>query len=76
MEPVISRLSLLGVKGGALGMLTAALAYAISRDPIALLIFPMLISLVQLACLVEGPWTPLLMRRLPVLVATEAAARH
>ncbi|HEV8389227.1 MAG TPA: hypothetical protein VGQ35_05260 [Dongiaceae bacterium] len=66
MDPVTSRLSQLGAKGGALAMLAAFAAYAVSRDPIALLVFPMLISIVQLLCLVEGPWTAPMMQRLPV----------
>ena len=68
MDPVISRLSHLGAKGGALAMFVAFAAYAVSRDPIALLVFPMLISAVQLLCLVEGPWTNAMMQRLPVRV--------
>lgn len=66
MDPVISRLSNLGAKGGALAMLAAFAAFAISRDPIALLVFPILISAVQLLCLIEGPWTGMLMQRLPM----------
>jgi hypothetical protein len=65
MDPVISRLSNLGAKGGALAMLAAFAAFAVSRDPIALLVFPILISAVQLLCLIEGPWTGMLMQRLP-----------
>lgn len=68
MDPVISRLSNLGAKGGALTMLAAFAAFAISRDPIALLVFPILISAVQLLCLIEGPWTGVMMQRLPLLV--------
>jgi hypothetical protein len=68
MDPVISRLSQTGAKGGALAMLAAVAAYALSRDPIALLVFPMLISIVQLLCLVEGPWTAAIMQRLPARV--------
>jgi hypothetical protein len=68
MDPMISRLSQIGAKGGAMAMLAAFAAYAISRDPIALLVFPMLISIVQLLCLVEGPWTAPMMQRLPVRV--------
>lgn len=65
MDPVISRLSNLGAKGGALAMLAAFAAFVISRDPIALLVFPILISAVQLLCLIEGPWTGMMMQRLP-----------
>ena len=70
MDPVISRLSHIGAKGGALAMLAAFAAFALSRDPIALLVFPILISGVQLLCLIEGPWTGAMMQRLPVRVAT------
>ncbi len=65
MDPVISRLSQFGAKGGALAMLAAFAAYAVSRDPIALLVFPVLISIVQLLCLIEGPWTAPMLQRLP-----------
>lgn len=65
MDPMISRLSNLGAKGGALAMLAAFAAFAVSRDPIALLVFPILISAVQLLCLIEGPWTGLMTQRLP-----------
>ena len=68
MDPVISRLSNIGAKGGALAMLAAFAAFAVSRDPIALLVFPILISAVQLLCLIEGPWTNAMMQRLPVRV--------
>ncbi len=68
MDPVISRLSHIGAKGGALAMLAAFAAFAVSRDPIALLVFPILISAVQLLCLIEGPWTSAMMQRLPVRV--------
>ena len=68
MDPVISRLSHIGAKGGALAMLAAFAAFAVSRDPIALLVFPILISAVQLLCLIEGPWTGAMMQRLPVRV--------
>ena len=66
MDPVISRLSQIGAKGGALAMLAAVAAYAVSGDPLALLVFPILISVVQLLCLIEGPWTQPMMQRLPV----------
>ena len=66
MDPVISRLSQFGAKGGALVMLAAAAAYAVSFNPLALLIFPILISIVQLLCLVEGPWTAPLLHQLAV----------
>jgi hypothetical protein len=69
MEPVISRLSRIGAKGGAVAMLAAFAAYAVSRDPIALLVFPILISIVQLICLIEGPWTLPIMQRLPIRTA-------
>ena len=68
MEPDISRLSYVGAKGGALAMLAAYAAFIISFDPIALLVFPILISVVQLLCLIEGPWTAALMQRLPLHV--------
>ncbi len=68
MDPMISRLGQTGAKGGAFAMLAALAAYAVSRDPIALLVFPMLISLVQLLCLIEGPWTAAMTQRLPVRV--------
>jgi hypothetical protein len=71
MDPVISRLSQTGAKGGALAMLAAVAAYAVSRDPIELLVFPMLISIVQLLCLVEGPWTAATTQRLPVRIAAK-----
>lgn len=66
MDPVISRLSNIGAKGGALAMLAAFATYAVSRDPIALLVFPILISIVQLLCLIEGPWTSAMLQRLPI----------
>lgn len=65
MDPVISRLSQIGAKGGAFAMLAAIAAFAVSRDPMALLVFPILISAVQLLCLIEGPWTNAMMQRLP-----------
>jgi len=65
MDPVISKLSQTGAKGGALAMLAALAAYAVSGDPLALLVFPILISIVQLLCLVEGPWTAPMLQRLP-----------
>ena len=68
MDPTISRLSQVGAKGGALAMLVAFAAFAVSRDPIALLVFPVLISGVQLLCLIEGPWTTAMMQRLPARV--------
>ncbi|HKP25921.1 MAG TPA: hypothetical protein VJV39_18780 [Dongiaceae bacterium] len=68
MDPMISRLSHIGAKGGALAMLAAFVAFAVSHDPIALLVFPILISAVQLLCLIEGPWTNAMMQRLPVPV--------
>jgi hypothetical protein len=73
MEPMISRLSQMGAKGGALALLAALAAFAVSGNSIALLIFPILISVVQLLCLIEGPWTALMLQRLPVPVA---AKRH
>ena len=69
MDPEISRLSHIGAKGGALAMLAAFVAYVVSREPIALLVFPILISAVQLLCLIEGPWTNAMMQRLRVRVA-------
>jgi hypothetical protein len=71
MDPVISRLSQIGAKGGALAMLAAFAAYAVSRDPLALLVFPILVSIVQLLCLIEGPWTAPMLRGLPVRVGTK-----
>ena len=64
MDPVMSRLGQIGAKIGALALLTAVAAYVLSRDPIALLVLPMLIGIVELLCLVEGPWTAPLLRRL------------
>jgi hypothetical protein len=69
MDPVISRLSRAGAQGGALAMLAGFAAFAVSRDPIALLVFPILVSAVQLLCLIEGPWTNAMMQRLPLRVA-------
>jgi hypothetical protein len=66
MDPMISRLSQVAAKGGALAMLAALAAYAVSSDPLALLAFPILISTVQLLCLVEGPWTQPMLQYLPV----------
>ena len=71
MDPMISRLSQIGAKGGALAMLAALAAYAVSSDPIALLAFATLISIVQLLCLVEGPWTQPMLQRLPALARVE-----
>ena len=66
MKPVKPGLSQIGAKGGALAMLSALAAYAVSDDPIALLVFPVLISIGELLCLIEGPWTQPLMQRLAV----------
>ncbi len=66
MKPAKPGLSQIGAKGGALAMLAALSAYAVSHDPIALLVFPMMISIAQLLCLIEGPWTEPLMQRLVV----------
>lgn len=66
MDPKISRLGQLAAKGGALVMLAAMTAYLVSRDPLALLAVPILVSIVQLLCLIEGPWTQPLLQRLPV----------
>jgi hypothetical protein len=66
MRPARPGLSQIGAKGGALAMLSAVAAYAVSGDPIALLVFPILISVGELLCLVEGPWTEPLMQRLAV----------
>lgn len=68
MDPVISRLSEVGAKGGALAMLSACAAFVVSRDPTALLVFPILISIVQLLCLIKGPWTAPMMQRLAVRI--------
>jgi hypothetical protein len=76
MKPVKSGLSQIGAKGGALAMLAAVSAYAVSRDPIALLIFPILISVAQLLCLVEGPWTEPLMQRLVVRAQVRTQGAH
>ena len=65
MDSTASRLSRIGAKGGAFTMLAAAAAYAVSRDPIALLAFAVLVSIVQLLCLVEGPWTAPMAQHLP-----------
>ena len=70
MDPMISRLSQIAAKGGALALLAALAAYAISSNPIALLAFPILISIVQLLCLVEGPWTQPMLQHLPVRVSS------
>lgn len=75
MKPVISRLSQTGAKVGALAMLTAFAAFAVSHDPLTLLIFPILISIVQLMCLVEGPWTAPMLQRLPVVAARRQPRR-
>ena len=61
-----SPLSQVGAEGGALSMLVALAAYAVSGDPITLVVFAILISVVQLLCLIEGPWTAPLAQRLPV----------
>jgi hypothetical protein len=66
MDPKISRLGQVAAKGGALVMLAAMTAYLVSRDPLVLLAFPILVSIGQLLCLVEGPWTQPLLQRLPV----------
>lgn len=71
MDPVISRLSTIGAKGGALAMLAAFATFAVSRDPIALLVLPILISAVQLLCLIEGPWTCAMLQRLPIRVSNQ-----
>ena len=76
MKPVKSGLSQIGAKGGALAMLSALAAYTVSRDPIALLVFPMLISIAQLLCLVEGPWTEPLMQRLVVRAQSRRCRRR
>jgi hypothetical protein len=65
---MISRLSQTGAKGGALALLAALTVFAVSGEPIALLIFPILISVVQLLCLIKGPWTEPMMQRIPVRV--------
>ena len=75
MELEISRLSHVGAKGGAVAMLAAYAAFIVSLDPLALLVFPMLISVVQLLCLVEGPWTAALMQRLPLRVQANRCRR-
>jgi hypothetical protein len=71
MDSVISQLSQFGAKGGALAMLAAFAAFAVTRDPIALLVFPALISIVQLLSLSEGPWTAPTLQRLPAPAATK-----
>lgn len=65
MDTAASRLGRIGAKGGAFTMLAALAAYAVSRDPIALLAFPVAVSIMQLLCLVEGPWTAPMAQRLP-----------
>ena len=65
MDKAASRLSRIGAEVGAFIMLAAAAAYAVSRDPIALLPVPVLVSIMQLLCLVEGPWTAPIAQRLP-----------
>lgn len=76
MDPMISRLGQIGAKGGAFAMLTALAAYAVSSSPIALLAFPILVSVVQLLCLVEGPWTQPMLQCLPVLARAERRSRR
>ena len=76
MDPMISRLSQVAAKGGALAMLAALAAYAVSSDPLALLAFPILISIVQLLCLVEGPWTQPMLQHLPVRAGMERRSRR
>jgi hypothetical protein len=71
MDAMLSRLGQIAAKGGALAMLSGLAAYAISRDPSALLAFPAAVSIIQLLCLVEGPWTGPLMQRLAVRAGTE-----
>jgi len=66
MDPKISRLGQFAAKGGALVMLAAMTAYVVSRDPLALVAVPILVSIVQLLCLIEGPWTAPLLQHLPV----------
>ncbi|MEZ5833752.1 MAG: hypothetical protein R3D05_21480 [Dongiaceae bacterium] len=67
----------MGAKAGALAMALAFAACAVSRDPIALLVFPILISVVQLLCLIEGPWTAPMVQRLPARVgARRRPARY
>jgi hypothetical protein len=68
MDPKISRLGQFAAKGGALVMLAAMTAYLVWRDPLALLAVPILVSIVQLLCLIEGPWTQPLLQRLPVRI--------
>ena len=65
-----SRLSQIGAKGGALAMVAAMAAYLVSGDPITLLVGPVAISIVQLLCLIEGPWTAPMLQRLPVRART------
>jgi hypothetical protein len=71
MEPMISRLSQTAAKCGVLALLAALTAFAVSGNSVALLIFPILISIVQLFCLIEGPWTAPMLQRLPVRVAAK-----
>jgi hypothetical protein len=71
MDPVISRLGHAGARVGALAMLAALAAFVVSRDPVALLVFPILISIVQLLCLIEGPWTMPILQRLPARIGTK-----
>ncbi|HEX6120007.1 MAG TPA: hypothetical protein VFZ03_11220 [Dongiaceae bacterium] len=65
MDKAASWLSRIGAEVGAFIMLAATAAYAVSRDPIALLAVPVLVSIMQLLCLVEGPWTAPIAQRLP-----------
>jgi hypothetical protein len=76
MKPVKPGLSQIGAKGGALAMLSALAAYAVSGDPIALLVFPILISIAQLLCLIEGPWTEPLTQRLAVRADSRRHSRR
>ena len=71
MDAMLSRLGQIAAKGGALAMLSALAAYAVSREAIALLAFPAAVSVMQLLCLIEGPWTRPLMQRLAVPDRTE-----
>ena len=59
-------LSQQAARGGALLMLSALAAYLVSGHPVALLTPVMLVAVVELLCLTEGPWTQPLLRRLSV----------
>ena len=76
MDHMISRLSQIAAKGGAFAMLAALAAYAVSSNPLTLLAFPIMISIVQLLCLIEGPWTQPILQHLPVAASEKRRLRR